>query len=365
MLYRAESRTSEGKGSGEFSPMELTYGSTSLPVCGSATPWATALAGRLNYVSDLQGKFLPIVHTSVSGEGGRAIKTLSTASKVRGGKALSQAKGAPGTSMVSGQNRLESNGNLPRRTMPLNLHMAMTSKEREPDIAGTPRATRAIYCAGEGTLRARKTPGHDEASSNPSGRPASDTGAQSYTVEGSSKRNKKKRKKRTTNVGTWDVRTLKEVGKLGLLTRELEHQDVNITEANNLMVLNTWFKCHQRRKYTWISPNGETKNQIDFIMVNKQWFSSFSNCVTKPSADCDTDHILLTAKLKLKGFKKKTSFKEKEAVGRPRAAYLDNIKTWTRRNSTEIYTMTERREEWRKLVQKAVRAANASRSDAG
>ncbi|GFN74104.1 Bcl-6 corepressor [Plakobranchus ocellatus] len=124
--------------------------------------WATAVAGRLNYVSDLQGKFLPIVHTSVSGEGGRAIKTLSTASKVRSGKALSQAKGAPGTSMVSGQNRLESNGNLPRRTMPLNLQMAMTSKEREPDIAGTPRATRAIYCAGEGTIRARKTPGHDE-----------------------------------------------------------------------------------------------------------------------------------------------------------------------------------------------------------
>ncbi|GFO09153.1 hypothetical protein PoB_003565800 [Plakobranchus ocellatus] len=50
---------------------------------------------------------------------------------------------------------------------------------------------------------------------------------------------------------------------------------------------------------------------------------------------------------------------------RPRAAYLDNIKTWTRRNSTEIYTLTEKREEWRKLVQKAVRAANASRSDAG
>ncbi|GFO28294.1 endonuclease-reverse transcriptase [Plakobranchus ocellatus] len=55
----------------------------------------------------------------------------------------------------------------------------------------------------------------------------------------------------------------------------------------------------------------------------------------------------------------------KRGRGRPRAAYLDNIKTWTRRNSTEIYTMTERREEWRELVQKAVRAANASRSDAG
>ncbi|GFN80440.1 hypothetical protein PoB_000694600 [Plakobranchus ocellatus] len=83
---------------------ELTYGSTSLPVYGSATPWATALTGRLNYVSDLQGKFLPIVHTSVSGEGGRAIKTLSTASKVRGGKALSQAKSAPGTSMFENNN---------------------------------------------------------------------------------------------------------------------------------------------------------------------------------------------------------------------------------------------------------------------
>ena len=51
--------------------------------------------------------------------------------------------------------------------------------------------------------------------------------------------------------------------------------------------------------------------------------------------------------------------------GRPKTAYMDNIREWTGRNNREIYAMTEDREEWRAAVQRAVRAANVSTSDAG
>ena len=98
----------------------------------------------------------------------------------------------------------------------------------------------------------------------------------------------------------------KGLGPHGLGERNLNGEHLlTFSEANDMMILNTWFECHQRRKYTWVATNGETKNQIDYILVNKKWFSSFSSCITKPGADCDTDHILLRAKMKLKGFKKR------------------------------------------------------------
>ena len=75
-------------------------------------------------------------------------------------------------------------------------------------------------------------------------------------------------------------------------------------QSNQLQILNTLFKNHPRRKYTWISPNGQHKNQIDYILVSKEWTSSYTNCKTRPGADHDTDHILLVAKLKMKGYRK-------------------------------------------------------------
>ena len=77
---------------------------------------------------------------------------------------------------------------------------------------------------------------------------------------------------------------------------------LSFSQANDLMILNAWFEHHLRQKFTWISPDKKTKNQIDYILVSKNWFSSFTDCRTRPGADCDTDHIMVTAKVKLKGF---------------------------------------------------------------
>ena len=80
---------------------------------------------------------------------------------------------------------------------------------------------------------------------------------------------------------------------------------LSFSQANDLLILNTWFEYHPRRKFTWISPDKKTKNQIDYILVSKNWFLSFTDCRTRPGADCDTDHTLVTAKVKLIGFRKK------------------------------------------------------------
>jgi hypothetical protein len=67
-----------------------------------------------------------------------------------------------------------------------------------------------------------------------------------------------------------------------------------------LTLANTWFKQHRRRLATWTSPDGITKNQIDYIGIQRKWRTSISNCKTYPGADCDTDHNLLVATLKIR-----------------------------------------------------------------
>ena len=75
---------------------------------------------------------------------------------------------------------------------------------------------------------------------------------------------------------------------------------ITFCTENDLVVTNTMFKQHPRRLFTWISPDGKTKNQIDDILVQRRWRSSIMSAKTLPSAECDSDHQLLAAKLKIK-----------------------------------------------------------------
>ena len=45
-------------------------------------------------------------------------------------------------------------------------------------------------------------------------------------------------------------------------------------------------------------------------MVKRRWKSSITDCKTYPGADCDTDHILLLAKMRVKLARNK--FKQKQ-----------------------------------------------------
>ena len=70
--------------------------------------------------------------------------------------------------------------------------------------------------------------------------------------------------------------------------------------GNNLTIMNTWFKQPKRRLYTWTTPDGKHRNQIDYIIVKQCWKSSIACVKTFPGADCGTDHELLIAKVKIK-----------------------------------------------------------------
>ena len=45
-------------------------------------------------------------------------------------------------------------------------------------------------------------------------------------------------------------------------------------KANRVLPRNTLFQQHKRRLYTWTSPDGQHRNQIDYILCSQRWRSS-------------------------------------------------------------------------------------------
>ena len=60
------------------------------------------------------------------------------------------------------------------------------------------------------------------------------------------------------------------------------------------------FQQHKGRLYTWTSPDGQHRNQIDYILCSQRWTSSIESAKTRSGPDCGSDHELLIAKLRLK-----------------------------------------------------------------
>ena len=50
---------------------------------------------------------------------------------------------------------------------------------------------------------------------------------------------------------------------------------------------------------TWTSPDGQLWNQIGYILCSQRWRSYIQSAKTRPGAECDSDHELLTAKFTL------------------------------------------------------------------
>ena len=75
---------------------------------------------------------------------------------------------------------------------------------------------------------------------------------------------------------------------------------IEFCQENALVIANTIFQQHKRRRYTWSSPDGQHKNHTDYILCSHRWRSSIQSAKTRPGADYSSDHELLIAKFRLK-----------------------------------------------------------------
>ena len=64
-------------------------------------------------------------------------------------------------------------------------------------------------------------------------------------------------------------------GKFGLGIQNEEGQRLTeFCQENALVMANTLFQQHKRRLYTWTSPDGQYRNQTDYILCNQRRRSS-------------------------------------------------------------------------------------------
>ena len=69
---------------------------------------------------------------------------------------------------------------------------------------------------------------------------------------------------------------------------------------NGLVITGTCFPHRTTHKATWVSPDGRTQNQIDHMMIRKEWRRSVEDTRVYRGADAASDHYLLVMKIKLK-----------------------------------------------------------------
>ena len=101
-------------------------------------------------------------------------------------------------------------------------------------------------------------------------------------------------------IGDWNAKVGSQetpgiTGKFGLgVWNEAGQRLTEFCQENTLVIANTLFQQHKRRLYTWTSPDGQHRNQTDYILCSSM------SVKTRPAADCGSDHELLIAKFRLK-----------------------------------------------------------------
>ena len=77
-------------------------------------------------------------------------------------------------------------------------------------------------------------------------------------------------------IGAWNAKvgsqeTLEVTGKFGLGMRNEAGQRLReFCQGSALVIANTLFQQHKRRLYTWTSPDGQHRNQIDYILCSQR-----------------------------------------------------------------------------------------------
>ena len=92
-------------------------------------------------------------------------------------------------------------------------------------------------------------------------------------------------------IGDWNAKVGSQethgvTGKFGLgIRNEAGQRLIEFCQENALVIVNTLFQQHKRRLYTWTSPDGQHRNQIDYIFCSQRWRSSIQSAKTRPGAD--------------------------------------------------------------------------------
>ena len=72
---------------------------------------------------------------------------------------------------------------------------------------------------------------------------------------------------------------------------------IQFARSRNLVITNTFFKKPSKRKWTWISPNRETRNELDYILTNDICNALNTEVISK--VNIGSDHRLVRSTVRL------------------------------------------------------------------
>ena len=81
-------------------------------------------------------------------------------------------------------------------------------------------------------------------------------------------------------IGDWNAKVGNQeipgvTGKFGFAVQnEAGQRLIEFCQENALVIANTLFQQHKRKLYTWTSPDGQNRTQIDYIPCSQRWRSS-------------------------------------------------------------------------------------------
>ena len=87
-------------------------------------------------------------------------------------------------------------------------------------------------------------------------------------------------------IGDWNTKVGSQkvpgvTGKFGLgIQNEAGQRLIEFYQENALITANTLFQ-NKRRLYTWTSPDGQHRNQIDYVLCSQRWRSSIQSSITR------------------------------------------------------------------------------------
>ena len=110
-------------------------------------------------------------------------------------------------------------------------------------------------------------------------------------------------------MGDWNAKVgERQVGEEGVMGKEAlkcvrkanGERFVDFCATNSFVITTTSFPHKDIHKYTWTSPDGRTRNQIDHVAVNSRFKRSVFDSRSYKGADISSDHNLVVAVMQLK-----------------------------------------------------------------
>ncbi|KAH8339608.1 hypothetical protein KR067_003207 [Drosophila pandora] len=117
------------------------------------------------------------------------------------------------------------------------------------------------------------------------------------------------------------------MGRHGIGTRS-DYGDrlIDLCQTFLLVIGGTVFPHREVHKYTWTSPDGNTRNQIDHLCISKRWRRSLRDVRNRKGASIDSDHELVVGEISIKHQRKHTATR---ATRRPTPLNIHRLRDTT------------------------------------